>query len=124
MRKILFFSIILLIASCQQSKNKEIEQNNFDDKAYDVAWKFYEKQEDDSAYFYFNKAYSEFNKQNNKHQAAKCLINMAYISHYKGDWFGSQELTISAIKLLNPKIKEEEEVLSSAYNSLGQSIHE
>ncbi|WP_282628582.1 tetratricopeptide repeat-containing sensor histidine kinase [Empedobacter sedimenti] len=124
MRKILFFGIILLIASCQQSKNKEIEQNNFDDKAYDVAWDFYEKQEDDSAYYYFNKAYSEFIKQNNKHQAAKCLINMAYISHYKGDWFGSQELNIEGIKLLNPQIKGEKETFSSACTSLGQTQHE
>ncbi|MGV0965237.1 tetratricopeptide repeat-containing sensor histidine kinase [Empedobacter falsenii] len=124
MRKILFFGIILLITSCQQSNNKEIERDNLDNKAYDTAWDFYEKEVYDSAYVYFNKAYSEFIKNMNKNQAAKCLINMGYISYYKGDWFGSQELNIEGIKLLNPQIKSEKETLSSAYNSLGQSTHE
>ncbi|STD55176.1 tetratricopeptide repeat-containing sensor histidine kinase [Empedobacter falsenii] len=124
MRKILFFYFILFIISCQQSNNKEIERDNLDNKAYDTAWDFYEKEVYDSAYVYFNKAYSEFIKNMNKNQAAKCLINMGYISYYKGDWFGSQELNIEGIKLLNPQIKSEKETLSSAYNSLGQSTHE
>ncbi|CAM3400952.1 tetratricopeptide repeat protein [Empedobacter stercoris] len=125
MRKGLFFIFLLLIFSCQSTEKKQIEEeSSSDNKAYDIAWEFYEKQESDSAYIYFNKAKDIFLIQNNKHQAAKCLINMAYISHYKGDWFGSQELNIEAIKLLNPQIKEEKETLSSAYNSLGQSTHE
>ncbi len=124
MRKILFFGIILLITSCQQSNNKEIERDNLDNKAYDTAWDFYEKEVYDSAYVYFNKAYSKFIKGNNKHKAAKCLVIMGYISKDQGDWFGSQELNIKAIKLLNPKVKEEKESLSSAYNSLGHSSHE
>ncbi|MFV0181842.1 hypothetical protein OBK15_06675 [Empedobacter falsenii] len=125
MRKGLFFIFLLLIFSCQSSDNKFDEQNEVSqNKAYDKAWEFYEKEENDSAYVYFNKAYSEFIKQNNKHQASKCLINLGYISYKKGDWFGSQELNIEAIKLLNPQIKEEAETLSSAYNSLGQSTHE
>ncbi|UWX67880.1 hypothetical protein NZD85_04560 [Empedobacter stercoris] len=125
MRKGLFFIFLLLIFSCQSSDNKFDEQNEVSqNKAYDKAREFYEKEENDSAYVYFNKAYSEFIKQNNKHQASKCLINLGYISYKKGDWFGSQELNIEAIKLLNPQIKEEAETLSSAYNSLGQSTHE
>ena len=121
----IFFCLLLVIFSCQSSDNKFDEQNEVSqNKAYDKAWEFYEKEENDSAYVYFNKAYSEFIKQNNKHQAAKCLINLGYISYKKGDWFGSQELNIEAIKLLNPQIKEEKETLSSAYNSLGQSTHE
>lgn len=125
MRKGLFFIFLLLIFSCQSTEKKQIEEeSSSDNKAYNIAWEFYEKQESDSAYIYFNKAKDIFLIQNNKHQAAKCLINMAYISHYKGDWFGSQELNIDAIKLLNPQIKEEKETLSSAYNSLGQSTHE
>ncbi|MFV0164608.1 hypothetical protein OBK04_13270 [Empedobacter falsenii] len=121
----IFFCLLLVIFSCQSSDNKFDEQNEVSqNKAYDKAWEFYEKEENDSAYVYFNKAYSEFIKQNNKHQASKCLINLGYISYKKGDWFGSQELNIEAIKLLNPQIKEEAETLSSAYNSLGQSTHE
>ncbi|MFV0224863.1 hypothetical protein OBJ96_07115 [Empedobacter falsenii] len=125
MRKGLFFIFLLLIFSCQSIEKKQIEEeSSSDNKAYDIAWEFYEKQEIDSAYIYFNKAKDIFLIQNNKHQAAKCLINLGYISYKKGDWFGSQELNIEAIKLLNPQIKEEAETLSSAYNSLGQSTHE
>ena len=49
---------------------------------------------------------------------------MAFISKDQGDWFGSQELIISSVKLLNPKISEEKETLSSAYNILGQTSHD
>lgn len=125
MRKGLFFIFLLLIFSCQSTEKKQIEQeSSSENKAYDIAWEFYDNQENDSAYVYFNKAKDIFLKQNNKHQAAKCLINMAYISYNKGDLFGSQELNIEAIKFLNLNNKEEKETLSSAYNSLGQSTHE
>lgn len=121
----IFFCLLLYFHSCQSTKDEvDNESEAVDNKAYDKAWDFYEKQEEDSAYLYFNKAYSEFINENNKHQASKCLINMAYISSNRGDFFTSQELNIEAIKLLNPRIREEKETLSSAYNSLGQSTHD
>ncbi|WP_287442403.1 hypothetical protein [Algoriella sp.] len=125
MKNTLILSCLFLIFSCQSSdKNNFSPQLTTENKPYDIAWEFYEKSQNDSAYVYFNQAKDLYLLQKNKIQAAKCLVNMGYISNDKGDWFGSQELTIFAIKLLNPKIKEEKEVLSSAYNSLGQSIHE
>lgn len=125
LKKSLFFGLILFVFSCQSTQDKGADQDfSSENKIYDIAWKFYEKQESDSAYVYFNQAKEIFLKQMNKSQAAKCLINMAYLSKDKGDWFGSQELNISAIRLLNPKRKEEKEILSSAYNGLGQSTHE
>lgn len=125
MKNTLILSCLFLIFSCQSNDKKNSSpQLTTENKPYDIAWEFYEKSQNDSAYVYFNQAKDLYLLQKNKIQAAKCFINMGYISHNKGDWFGSQELIVSAIKLLNPKIKEEEEVLSSAYNSLGQSIHE
>ncbi|WP_334124481.1 tetratricopeptide repeat protein [Empedobacter brevis] len=125
MKKALFFGLILFVFSCQSTQDRGTDQDfHSENKAYDIAWKFYEKQEYDSAYVYFNQAKEIFLKQMNTSQAAKCLINMAYISHNKGDWFGSQELNIEAIKFLNPKLKNDKEILSSAYNSLGESTHE
>lgn len=124
MKRSLFFGLILLIFSCQSTQDSQAEENvSSNNEVYDTAWKFYEKEESDSAYAYFNQAKYIFLKQNNKSQAAKCLINMGYISKDKGDFFGSQELTIEAIKLLNSKEKDKKEILSSAYNSLGQSTH-
>jgi len=125
LKKALFFGLILFVFSCQSTQDRGTDQDfQSENEAYDIAWKFYEKQEYDSAYVYFNQAKEIFLKQMNKSQAAKCLINMAYIGHNKGDWFGSQELNIEAIKFLNPKLKNDKEILSSAYNSLGQSTHE
>jgi len=125
LKKALFFGLILFVFSCQSTQDRGTDQDfHSENKAYDIAWKFYEKQEYDSAYVYFNQAKEIFLKQMNTSQAAKCLINMAYISHNKGDWFGSQELNIEAIKFLNPKLKNDKEILSSAYNSLGESTHE
>ena len=124
LEKCLLLLFIFILSACQSTDKSINQQESADNKAYDIAWEFYEKHENDSAYVYFNKAYSIFIKQKNKHQASKCLINMAYIRTGQEDWFGSQELIISSLKLLNPKNKEERETLSSAYNSLGQSTHE
>ncbi|WP_413533080.1 tetratricopeptide repeat protein [Empedobacter brevis] len=124
MERSLFIGLILFIFGCQQAQDENSkEDTTSNSEIYETAWKFYEKEESDSAYAYFNEAKNVFLKQNNKSQAAKCLINMGYISKDKGDLFGSQELTIEAIKLLNPNEKDKKEILSSAYNNLGQTQH-
>jgi hypothetical protein len=124
LKKSLLLFILILLSACKSLNKNNSDNFITENNSYDKAWEFYEKQENDSAYVYFNKAYPIFLKQNNNHQAAKCLINMAYISFNKGDIFGSQELNVRAIKLLNPQIKEERETLSSLYNIFGQSNHE
>mgnify|MGYP006971102098 FL=1 len=103
LKKCLLLLLVFILSACQSTDKSINQQESADNKAYDIAWEFYEKHENDSAYVYFNKAYSIFIKQKNKHQASKCLINMAYIGTGQGDWFGSQELIISSLKLLNPK---------------------
>ena len=125
MSKGVYIFLLIVICSCRYSESKiDKEESIIENEAYDKAWEFFELEENDSAYIYFNKSYSKFTKSKNNHQAAKCLLNMAFIGNKKGDWFSGQELTIEAIKLLNPQIKSEKETLSSAYNSLGQSTHE
>ncbi len=120
----LLLFILFILTACQPVDKQENNSLQLGNKDYDIAWEFYDKQENDSAYIYFNKAYPLFLRQNNKHQAAKCLINMAYVSKNQGDWFGSQELIISSLKLLNPKDEEERETMSSAFTNLGQTTHE
>jgi len=125
LRNCVFVCLFFVFFACQyEKKDSDIQEAVTENKAYDSAWYFYEKKENNEAYFYFNVAKEYFIHQKNSIQAAKCLVNMAYISNNKSDFFGAQELTVEAIQLLNPKIEKEREVLSSAYNSLGQSIHE
>ena len=120
-----YIFLLIVICSCRYSESKiDKEESIIENEAYDKAWEFFELEENDSAYIYFNKSYSKFTKSKNNHQAAKCLLNMAFIGNKKGDWFSGQELTIEAIKLLNPQIKDEKETLSSAYNILGQTQHD
>ena len=125
MSKGVYIFLLIVICSCRYSESKiDKEESIIENEAYDKAWEFFELEENDSAYIYFNKSYSKFTKSKNNHQAAKCLLNMAFIGNKKGDWFSGQELTIEAIKLLNPQIKDEKETLSSAYNILGQTQHD
>lgn len=95
----------------------------FDNPYYDRAWYFLDNNLPDSSFIYFNKAKEKSLKEGDKVKVAKCLINMAIISGDKGDYFGSQEISLSAIAYLDPKIQEQREILSSNYNNLGKMAH-
>ncbi|NRF37752.1 ATP-binding protein [Pedobacter foliorum] len=95
----------------------------FDNAYYDRAWFFWDNNLPDSSFIYFNKAKEKSLKDGDKVKVAKSLINMAIISGDKGDYFGSQEISLSAIAYLNPNIQEQSEILSSNYNNLGKMAH-
>lgn len=93
------FLAILFFTSCteqQQGTPKQVD-NPFYDKAYDLS----ENNQQDSAYRYFDKAKEMFLQQKDSLGVAKCLMHMAYISTAKGDYFGGQELSLTAIAYLN-----------------------
>jgi len=48
---------------------------------------------------------------------------MAILSGDQNDYFGSQEISLSAIKYLNVKNEKQKEILSSNYNNLGKVAH-
>ncbi|MBE9602281.1 tetratricopeptide repeat-containing sensor histidine kinase [Pedobacter sp. MC2016-24] len=110
--------LLLLNLSCHQDKikNQVSQENPYYLKAYD----FLSKQNTDSSFIYFNKAKEKFLKDGDSIKVAKCLINMAIISGGRGDSFGSQEISLSAVKYLDPTLEEEREILSSNYNNLGK----
>ncbi len=87
------------------------------------AWGFSDNNKMDSSFVYFNKAKEEYLKHADSINVGKCLINMAIISGDQGDYFGSQELSLSAITYLNPTDEVQKEVLSSNYNNLGKMAH-
>lgn len=112
---------MLLIISCHHEKKQKIPLA--DNVYYDRAWFFWDNNLPDSSFIYFNKAKEKSLKDGDKVKVAKCLINMAIISGDKGDYFGSQEISLSAIAYLNHNIQEQREILSSNYNNLGKMAH-
>lgn len=112
---------LILLVSCHSDKlkNRITTINSYHEKA----WFFSDSNKMDSSFFYFNKAKEVYLKQVDSVNVAKCLVNMAIISGDQGDYFGSQELSISAIGYLNPKYENQREILSSNYNNLGKMAH-
>jgi tetratricopeptide (TPR) repeat protein len=118
LKKLLTPLLVLSLLSCTKDKPKSIVKP--DNKYYNQAWYFSDKNIIDSSFIYFNKAKEEFSKYSDSVGIAKCLINMAIISGNQGDHFGSQEFSLSAIKYLNTNDKVQQEILSSNYNNLGK----
>jgi tetratricopeptide (TPR) repeat protein len=104
--------------SCHQDqvKHEVFTENPY----YDRAWYFSDHNLLDSSFIYFNKAKEKALKDGDSVKVAKSLINMAIISGGRGDFFGSQEISLSAIKYLNPVIDSDREILSTNYNNLGK----
>lgn len=117
MRKYLLILLAILTISCRQDKieKKVVKSHPY----YDQAWKLLDEKSVDSSFLYFNKAKEQFLQEGDSVMVAKCLINMAIISGQRGDYFGSQEISISAIDYLASGSKDQHELLSSNYNCLG-----
>jgi len=115
----LLFFLILISCNKKDKKNNTKNINPY----YDRAWYFSDNNIPDSSFIYFNKAKEEFSNLKDSIGIAKSLINMAIISGDQNDYFGSQEISLSAIKYLNISRKDEREILSTNYNNLGKVAH-
>lgn len=120
MKKDLSLSILFILFSCSR-ENRENLKPTIVDTLYEKAWLFKDKNIADSSFIYFNLAKEQAINNKDKIKIAKCLINMAIISEEKGDYFSSQDISLSALKYLNPSNANEVELLSSTYNELGQA---
>lgn len=121
MKKYITLLLLLVFASCHKENIKD--KTRVPTPYYDKAWSFSDKGMVDSSFVYFNKAKEEALKQGDSILVAKSLINMAIISGDQGDYFGSQELSLSAIQYLNIHNEKQKEILSSNYNNLGKMAH-
>ncbi|QPH41860.1 tetratricopeptide repeat protein [Pedobacter endophyticus] len=111
---------MLSACSNQQSPTVKPVENPF----YDRAFEYREKGEADSAFRYFNKAKDYFIQNKDTYGAGKCLVNMSIISTDKGDYFGGQELAVSALKYLNERDQKQYPYLHPNYNNLGIATHQ
>jgi hypothetical protein len=111
--KKLIFLLPVILFSC--NKNNRTAKSDRTD--YDKAYNYLKTAEKDSAFKYFNKAKDFFIQEDNPSFAGSCLVNMAILQCENGDYYGSQETALSAIKYLNPK-KDTLEIVGN-YNNLG-----
>ena len=77
-----------------------------------------ESTNEEVAFKYYNSAKEEFLINKDSLMAGKSLVNMAIIMSNQGDYYGSQQVSIEANKVLSPKKNENLEILSSNYNCL------
>lgn len=112
MKKLIFLLPVILF-SC--NKNNRTAKSDRTD--YDKAYNYLKTAEKDSAFKYFNQAKDFFIQENNPSFAGSCLVNMAILQCEDGDYYGSQETALSAIKYLNPQ-KDTLEIVGN-YNNLG-----
>ncbi|MGU3374663.1 tetratricopeptide repeat-containing sensor histidine kinase [Chryseobacterium sp. M5A1_1a] len=112
MKNFIHILFILFLCSCH---SKEISKT--DRATYDKAYDFYDISQSDSAFTYFNKAKDEMIEKGYYSFAGNSLVIMGIIQCEKGDYYGSQETALSAIKYLDEKKDSAE--LSANYNNLG-----
>ncbi|MGL6126294.1 ATP-binding protein [Chryseobacterium artocarpi] len=120
MKTFIHILFILILCSCHKKEISKIDR-----KTYDKAYDFYDASEKDSAFIYFNRAKDELIEKGYYSHAGNSLVIMGIIQCEKGDYYGSQETALSAIKYLN--IQHDSADLSANYNNLGiasQSLKE
>lgn len=109
--------LLTVLASCLNKKQVEISNNL--NPIYDKAYAYSDSGVLDSAFFYFNQAKDVFIQQGDSLGVGKCLLNMAVISTAKGDHFGGQELSLTAISSFNEQQSNQHIYIQSNYNNLG-----
>jgi tetratricopeptide (TPR) repeat protein len=114
-RSVLYILFITICYSCSNSQKVEKSQNPIFQKAY----KFRDLGKKDSAFTYYNKAKDELLQERDSLNAAVCMINMAIIASDKSDFFGAQELSLSAATFLDDKNPKHYKLNLSNYNALG-----
>lgn len=90
---------------------------------YDKAHEYNDSGVLDSAFFYFDQAKDIFSQHGDSLGVGKCLLNMAMISNVKGDDFGAQELSLTAIDFFKADKADQHIYIQSNYNNLGMTSY-
>jgi len=104
----------LYLGSCMKTSKNKLTKVSEDYKKGES----YYGVNNDSAFYYFNKAASG---SGNNLVISAAYTYMGMIQYNAGDYFGSQESLLSALKLLDEKKETEQELASSSYNTLGNN---
>jgi len=104
---------------CSKKENPQINLSKKEiNPFYEKAFVFIDKDQD-SAFYYLNKAKELFQKRNDSFGLGKCLVNMAIIQEKEGDNFGSIETSLLASQFFKEKDTAHYGFLFCNYNNLG-----
>jgi tetratricopeptide (TPR) repeat protein len=105
----------VICCSKPSAEEKEKQGSNI---FYDKAFEYRDNGIADSSFLYFHKAKDIFLQKKDSFGAAKCLTNLSIIQETKGDYFGSQETGLSALRYYNENDSLQHNYLSINYNAL------
>lgn len=119
MYKSFLYFLVLILFGCSQKQEATIDSpkkqvNPFYEKAF-----VFIDNDQDSAFYYFNKGKDVFIERKDSFGAGKCYVNMAIIQENTGDNFGSIETSLTALNFLNEKDFSHYYSLYCNYNNLG-----
>lgn len=114
----LFYSsfLCIVLVSCSQTDVNGVKSSG--NQYYDKGEHLYNLQKYDSAFINFNKAYQEYSALGNNKESANALTYQSIIQTIKGDYFGSEESAIEALKKLDDKDRSNKNLLVSIYNQI------
>lgn len=112
MRYFSYFFLLLILFSCQENKINKLTSKN-GDELYSKGESLFNK-DNDSAYFYFNQALEFYKKNNDSISSSSTLIYLSFIQNSEGDYYGSVEASIEALRFLGNKKNN----VTSIYNSI------
>lgn len=110
---------ILFLFSCLEKTPKVEGKKVNKNPLYDQAFNYLDANKSDSAFLYFDKAKDLFLKQKDSLGVGKCLLNMAIISTDNGDYYGGQEISLSALPYFDKRKKDQHIYIKSNLNNLG-----
>ena len=113
--KFQFVLLLVILFSCKENKSLPAASNT--NAYYEKAWFHMDQNNKDSAFAFLNKAKIEFAKNKDSIGMAKCMLNMAIIQADYGDFMGSQENAVGAVKIFERA--NDNDYLSTNYNLLG-----
>ncbi|WP_312822645.1 tetratricopeptide repeat protein [Epilithonimonas sp.] len=119
MYKSFLYFLVLILFGCAQKQEPTIDSpkkqvNPFYEKAF-----VFIDNDQDSAFYYFNKGKDVFIERKDSFGVGKCYVNMAIIQENTGDNFGSIETSLTALNFLNEKDISHYYSLYCNYNNLG-----
>lgn len=115
------YTLLAILFSLSCSPEKQQSEEKVANPLHEQAYAYRDEQKSDSAFIYFEKAKEVFLRNKDSIGVASCLVNSAIISTNMGDYFGGQELSLSAIPYLKKDDKTHHAYLHSNYNNLGIS---
>jgi tetratricopeptide (TPR) repeat protein len=110
---------VLIFSSCYKETKHKPPVNPF----YKLA-RSLEENDPDSAFINYNRAKDKFLSDRDSLGVGKSLVNMGVISNKKGDYYGAQEISLSASKFFKKRDTISRMYLTTNYNNLGMVTHQ